>query len=518
MKQTKTFNVVAVVLLSLALLATVSCSTTEDSSSTEDDPPAQATPDPAFDPPLLSILQDMTAAPIMLPATIPSELKSPPELRSVAVAPGDPRKDALYTTNEDKYTIVFLSAMRDSSALKGPYTNRIVQPWVHCCVPGTLTAEPASTLQEDPSRSGAKVIDLDDVALPDGTMADLKRIEPPEGANWCPCSVGMFEEEGYRYTLRLERLDSPEGDLARQILSTMIKVPRTEQANNGKVAFANDRDGNFEVYVMNSDGSEQTNLTNNEALDSAPAFSPDGERIVFTSNRDGNDEIYVMSADGTNPTNLTNNKAHDNLPAFSPDGERIAFASSRDGNYEIYVMNADGSGQTRLTNSPGVDSDPAFSPDGTRIAFVRSQPLPSGQGLNNEIYVMNADGSEQTPLTDNPSYDGEPTFSPDGTLIAFTSWRMTRQGSDFTPSPDVDVYVMNADGTNPTNLTNNPGIDAQPAFSSDGLRIAFTSERDGNREVYMTNLGGTNQTRLTDDSGADVYSAFHPTGQDSAQK
>ena len=99
---------------------------------------------------------------------------------------------------------------------------------------------------------------------------------------------------------------------------------------NGKIAFSSERDGNGEIYVMDADGSNPTNLTNNGATDGGPAWSPDGGKIAFTSERDGNYEIYVMDADGSNPTNLTNNSAWDSEPAWSPDGSKIAFESYRE--------------------------------------------------------------------------------------------------------------------------------------------------------------------------------------------
>src|SRR6185503_7112081 len=101
----------------------------------------------------------------------------------------------------------------------------------------------------------------------------------------------------------------------------------------------------------------------------AEAVPPSNGRIAFDSNRTGNDEIFVMNADGSNQINLSNNPAHDNNPSWSPDGKKIAFVSNRDGNDEIYVMNADGSNQTRLTNNGSADRTPSWSPDGTKIAF-----------------------------------------------------------------------------------------------------------------------------------------------------
>ncbi len=135
--------------------------------------------------------------------------------------------------------------------------------------------------------------------------------------------------------------------------------------SSGKIAFVSDRDGNFEIYVMNADGSGVTRLTNHRGRDVSPAWSPDGRRIAFASKRDGNWEIYVMNADGTGVTRLTDHHRGDRTtPAWSPDGRRIAFASNLDGFWEIYVMNADGSGVTRLTDHTEEDRHPAWSPDG----------------------------------------------------------------------------------------------------------------------------------------------------------
>ncbi len=128
-----------------------------------------------------------------------------------------------------------------------------------------------------------------------------------------------------------------------------------------KIAFESDRGGYWGIYVMNADGSNQKNLTNNGAYSSAPAWSPDGSQIAFMRINNGDIGIYVMNADGSNQRDLTTNSAFDVEPAWSPDGSRIAFRSLRDGNAEIYVMNADGSNPTRLTTNPARDAQPAWS-------------------------------------------------------------------------------------------------------------------------------------------------------------
>jgi Tol biopolymer transport system component len=265
---------------------------------------------------------------------------------------------------------------------------------------------------------------------------------------------------------------------------------------NTKIAFQSERDGHWEVYVMNADGSNQIRLTNGSAKNISPTWGPDGRSVFFVSNRDGNDEIYVMNADGSNQTRLTNNPASDCYPVCSPDGSKIAFRSDRGGAYDIYVMNIDGSNPIRLTSSPADDSEPAWSPDGSKIVFF------SRRDGNDEIYVMDADGYNQTRLTNNPAQDLYPTWSPDGSKILFASERSGRR----------EFYVMNADGSNQILLTPNSMIDTWgfTSFSPDGSRIAFETNRDGNWEVYLMNADGSNQARLTDTPAVDAYAHWSP--------
>lgn len=204
------------------------------------------------------------------------------------------------------------------------------------------------------------------------------------------------------------------------------------------------------VGLMNADGSNPVNLTNQEKSDDAfPAWSPDGTQIAFTSNRDGNNEIYVMDSTGGQLKRLTNDPRDDFAPAWSPDGKKIAFLSDRDndtGIYSIYLMNSDGSSVTRLTYDKGNDYTPRWSPDGSKILF---RSIQKGQS---DIYTVNADGSEMTDLSNNPAEDWSPAWSPDGSQIAFQS---NRDGN-------WEIYVMNADGSDQVNVTNDPSDDQSP--------------------------------------------------------
>ncbi len=292
------------------------------------------------------------------------------------------------------------------------------------------------------------------------------------------------------------------------------------------ILFQTDRDGRWEIYVMNPDGSQPTNLTDHAGHDTEGIWSPDGTKIAFVSTRDGDSEIYVMGADGSNATNLTNHPGSDTFPVWSPNGRKIAFMTDRESvalmglgsdpkifiptNVEIFVMNADGTGQMNLTNHDSWDGFPSWSPDGRRIVFQTDRDRvglivvgiePDGFGL--EIYAMDADGANVSQLSSNPEDDVYPVWSPDGTKIAFQSYR----------DGNAEIYVMNPDGSGQMRLTSNPAVDVMPTWSPDGRWIAFQSHRDGNAEVYKVNASGGSVTRLTNASDADEGASWSPDGQ-----
>jgi TolB protein len=213
--------------------------------------------------------------------------------------------------------------------------------------------------------------------------------------------------------------------------------------------------GNHDVYVANIKGTsidnmQSVNLTNITAgytsWDNGWAYSPDSSQIAFTSDRDGNWEIYTMDTSGGNIKRLTENPAQDGWPWWTADGKHILFTSDRDGSWQIYIMDPDGSNVKELTHIEGrTNLYPAVSPDGTKVVFS-SQVTATNEG---DIYIMNIDGSNLTRLTNTAALNNIPSFCPDSEHIVFESDR----------AGNTDIYMMNSDGSDLKQLTNDPGED-----------------------------------------------------------
>ena len=253
------------------------------------------------------------------------------------------------------------------------------------------------------------------------------------------------------------------------------------------------------VFVMNADGSGQRAVTTGSGNDLWPHLSPDGRYVAFAANRTGNSEIFVADLNGGAPVNVSNQAGDDNWPRWSPNGREIAFHSNRDGNYNLYIVNADGTGLRRVTSDAALDQWPDWSPDGRQIAFRRGM----------DVYLVDTDGEEAgvRRLTNLTTLDQMPVWSPDGRQIAFMSLRAGY------PS----VFLMSAEGDTPEhpaiNLTPKDPADLAtawlsraPAWSKNGRQIYFMSFRpstDGDVEIFVMNADGTDVTRLTYSAGED---------------
>ena len=269
-------------------------------------------------------------------------------------------------------------------------------------------------------------------------------------------------------------------------------------------------------FTMRPDGSDLGLVSTGTGRTTCGYFFPGNEKIVYGSTHLGGEEcppeadmsqgyvwalyedydIFVADADGSNLERITDAPGYDAEATVSRDGEWIVFTSTRDGDLEIYKMRIDGSELTRLTDTPGYDGGPFFSYDGTKIVYRASHPEGDeladyqrllAQGLIRpsqlDIFVMDADGSNKRQLTDNGRANFGPYFFPDGERIIFSS----NMDAESPRVPDFDLYAINVDGTGLERLTYAGDFDGFPMFNSDGTKLIFASNR-GNELPRETNL------------------------------
>jgi Tol biopolymer transport system component len=237
----------------------------------------------------------------------------------------------------------------------------------------------------------------------------------------------------------------------------------------------------------------------NYGADQNASYAPDGTKIAFMNNYDGDYEICVMNADGTGVKQLTKNSAVDAYPSWSPDGSRIAFTSNRDGDFDIYTMNPDGSDQTNITSDdPSTDEAPHWSPDGHWIA------IETDRYGSAHIELITPDG-QAGPELGSVAYDSWfDSWSPDGKSMLVESNR----------TGDYDIYRYDLNGSGlqlqlslaqPAKIvSDDSAVEGAAIWSPDGKQIAFSSNRDGDFEVYVMNADGGPQRQVTHNSVDDI--------------
>lgn len=281
-----------------------------------------------------------------------------------------------------------------------------------------------------------------------------------------------------------------------EVSSQNLGRNNSDKKRNGLITYYSNQNGEYNIFVMNSDGSNQRQMTKDTTKNICGNWSPDGSMMVFLSNRDGNMEIYLMAADGSNQRRLTNNSTPESHVQWSPDSKKIVYLSNTDGNQEIYTLNIDGRNMTNLTYTTNNEMFPCWSPDGKTILF--SSDKEGGW----KIYQMNSDGTDQKRLTKTDTHLWElyPVWSPKGSKISY-----------FTHEPKTrisNIHVMDDNGENSKQLTFSNHVDEDPSWSPDGNFIVFQSNRNGNYQIFTMKSDGTEQKCISNNKNSEYWASW----------
>ena len=274
-------------------------------------------------------------------------------------------------------------------------------------------------------------------------------------------------------------------------LSTVLaKAPET-----AKIVFTSRREGNSEIYIMNPDGSDQINLTQHRAQDTAPVWSPTGEQILFSSDRGGIPDIYFMDPDGTNVRQVFKKLIGREFPTWAPDGKALAY--HRFHTFSIYIASRDGGDEAKLADGLW----PAWSPNGSEIAFLASKFVWGENGNlrvpNIRVQIINLQTHVEEILLPGKIGMVDPAWAPDSVQIAF-SWN-GRQEEGLLKGKDagqtMGLYVVNRNGSGLKKIVDASVL--KPTWAPHGNELIYHKQVRGVRQLFKINVDGGVPEQIT---------------------
>ncbi len=274
--------------------------------------------------------------------------------------------------------------------------------------------------------------------------------------------------------------------LLQQILLTTLALAqgwdneRPAWTPDGKIVFSSNRNGNWDLFIMNADGSNQTAVTSKASAELFPAVSPDGEEIAFVRDANGNADIYVINLTEGFERRITDHEKIDDWPSWYRGGASIVFDSERSGSWGIYMMDSDGSNKKVLVDQPGRDTDPHSTPNSPWIVYE------SERQDGSQIFAYDPNRDEEIQLTRHDREIGHPALNSAGTFVVYNT------GDDFW-----NLHIVSIDGLNERVITSGRYDSRWGAWSPDGSSIAFESNEHGKWDIYVIHVETMVKTRLT---------------------
>jgi TolB protein len=298
---------------------------------------------------------------------------------------------------------------------------------------------------------------------------------------------------GKRYRGTLEQARRVAHTYADEVIRCFTNAPGVALTS---IAFASNRTGHKEIYIMDYDGHDQRPLSGHQSISMAPTWSPPGDGLAYVSYFSGQPSIYWVELSTGEKRPLVEDGLHNFTPTFSADGQWVAFTRSVAGNTEIFKINRRGGNPVQLTHNDRIDANPSWSPSGREIAFTSDR---SGTA---QIYVMDADGGNVRRVTREGHNNDGASWHPEGNRIAYA--HRSEAGHRY------DIAITDLVTEETKVLTSGPGTHEAPSFSPDGQRIVFESSRDGSSQILVMDADGANMRRLTSDGQnfAPAWSGF----------
>ncbi len=338
--------------------------------------------------------------------------------------------------------------------------------------------------------------------------------EPVKGATWRLTAKASKNADKVSVRVKLanaaggetifERFYRQDADwlraLAHRISDDIVKASTGRDGiARTRIAFANNRTGHKEIWVMDYDGDAVKRLTDNKSISLLPRFSPDGRSLAYTSYKDGNPDLWMLDLETGHSKSFSSEQGLNIAGGFSPDGTKILMTLSRGKSPNLYVRAVAGGGPAeRLTSHFGADSTPTFSPDARQVAFI------SDRSGNPQIHILDIPTKAITRLT-SLNWCDAPAWSPTGEWIAFAGRAHNKD--------KMDIFLVDITGGQLRQLTHGEGSNEDPAWSPDGRFLAFSSTRGKRSQIWVMDADGSAPRLMADVPGSSVTPHWSPVGR-----